>query len=361
MIRYIDRSVEQDGKPALPGAILRALLDPSYEENLGEYFDLIPDRIRRVFKTRYSVTTLPRAPRQRVLFVRHSDKIVVDPLANFWKMFGKVKHAILEMFKQPWEITEERLGIILTKDGIYLPTDEELRLRKNSGIYVHGQADLYDPRIAKLADWKVTKAESMLYGEKYEYHAQVNILNFIWRKHGRPVNRIENSFIFRNWDARNIKDGSTYPKEPVLTVEVPMWSDEKCEAYIRTRVKLHEDSNKVEDDKLAFCTDQERWKGQPRYRVLKIDPKTGEQQTKAKFKCDSKIEAQDWCDLDENHYGRLKIGGKVSDQIDRANVIKYVIQEVPAKPSRCGFCDVLPFCGQRQAELKLEFAEEEEV
>jgi hypothetical protein len=359
--------VRDPNKVAIPGPLAEALVDPYYSEGLDEHFLTLPKDVQETWKdAHFSATTLPRSPRQRVLIHRHSHKVIMDPLTEFWKMFGHVVHSILEKHgkKLPGELIEKRIGRVFRDIPVELRTKSGGTVTEYRDVYVHAQLDRYTPNRAytkgRVQDWKLTKAESQLYDDKFENHAQLNVIGYLARLEGMPVTDLENVYLFRNWDARMVREGSKYPEEQFKIVKVPIWSDEKCEKYIRDRAKVHLQAEALKDEELPHCTDAERWKGQPWYRIVKLDHKTGEPQQKAKAKADSMIEAQDKIDalVEEEQRKLIDANNKLAKPKDESEVLKktptFIIQERPAKAVRCGFCEIWQFCNQRQDELKLE-------
>ena len=319
MIQYSER-------PDLPHAIRMALADPYYSDGLEEHFDLLPDGDRELYKSCHlSVTTLPRSPRQRILYNRHSEKVVLDPLSGFWKLFGHVIHTILEKYPEPGDMVEQRLGVLV------------------DGCYVHGAADLYKPHDCLLQDYKITKANSMLYGTKHEYEAQLNVLAYIFRQHGHKVDILQNIFLFRDWDPRMIKEGSLYPREQIQVVNIPMWDDTKTITYIKARVNAHISNNHVADDILPNCSDQELWRRGPQYKIHKVDPKTGQlalsttgdgKLMRPKHTADSMTEANKWMD-------------DIANCVDgKGKRLMYDVVVKPAVATRCNWCEVREFCNQ---------------
>ena len=318
-------------RPDLPHPLIAAIQDPYYSEGLDEYFSTLPKDHKDKYAGRHlSATTLARSPRSRVLAARHASKILKDPLDNIWMLLGHVIHSILEKHPDADDMIEKRLGVDV------------------DGVWVHGQVDRYIPRLARIEDWKLKKAASMLYPDSFEYVAQQNILAWLFRKHGYPVEEIGLAYIFRDHDPRQWREGGKYPKEPFMSANLPMWSDKVVEAWIRERVRVHMEAEKLNDDELPFCTDEERWVGDPSYKVFKIDiAKDGTQtkQKRAKLRCNSKMEAQMFCDENSTD--------------SKGKAIVYRIEEIKARPTKCFYCDGLDFCNQRQAEKAHEQEDDE--
>lgn len=320
----------------IPAPVMRALMDPAYYEGLAEFKSRIPEGVARRTKLQLSVTTLSKSPRQRILFNRHSSKLLIDPLAEMYRMFGRVVHSILEKFPQPGDVIEERVGSMFLGD-----------------IYVHGQADRYIPGERKLQDWKCSKAITLTYPDKDEYHAQLNVLSVLFGRNAHPVEHLENVFILRDWSPGFVKEGSLYPKEPIIVIPIPVWESDRVTDYIRTRAKAHRDAENLADDDLPFCSDHERWMTDDMFRVVKKTP-DGEMQKIAKYKSNSQIDAED----------KLKeLAEAERDKILAANAAKtkpkdisqlvfpsFVIDKRPGVPRKCFHCEMRPFCNQFKAE-----------
>lgn len=310
----------------LPSPLLRALSSEEYQQGLDDHFASIPEDIRGQFTHSFSVTTLPRAPRQRVLFARHSHRVYVDPLSDLPKMHGKVIHTILEKYADPGDIVETRLGTLVPIPGM-------------GNVYVHGQGDRYVPSERLLQDWKFTSVWSVIRGVSKGYEAQLNILRWLWSlQGGDPIEKQEDVFIFKDWRASDVDRIANYPKEPVMIVPAPMWSTEEIVQYVKDRVQLHVTADRTEDAQLPFCSDEERWMEKPVYKVFKIEPKTGQIQKVTKHNSPTPEGAETW------------IAEHPTDA--KGNQIKYQIIEKKGQPKFCSYCDIRNFCSQRMAEVQ---------
>lgn len=333
--------------PGIPLPIIRALQSDAYRESLDSHFEQLPPHIQGKFHHAISVTTVPRSPRQRLLFARHSSEIVVDPLGKTHAMLGRVVHSILEENKEEGQIVEERLGIIFP---LVLPDGKRL------DIYLHGAADIYDPAKEELDDYKTPKTASLLY-DKSDHHAQLNVLGYIWRKNGKKVSKLNNIYLLlKDWDPHKISDTNDYPKLPVVVSPVPLWTDDECLTYLNGRLLAHFSNESKSDDDLDYCTDQERWQSTPLFKVLKLE-EDGTPQKIAKATCGSCIEADDAISvLLEEELQKLKEkNNKLKKPKPEETLItpSYIIKEIPSTPRRCDHCDVFAWCNQRKAELSV--------
>lgn len=321
MPKYIDR-------PDLPGPILTALLDPYYQEGLNEHFESLPDKIKKKVDgcPHFSVTTLARPARQRVLHNRHHDKVLLDPLKDgFWRMFGHVIHAILEKSADADHLVEERLGCFV----------EVKVMGKKKRVYLHGQADLYDFRLKRIQDYKISKAEALYYENKDEYVFQLNALAYIFRQNGHPVENLQNVYLLRNYDARRYVEGGKYPAEQVVVVDIPVWDSERIKRAIIERIHKHLTCEILKDEELPPCSPQERWESPTLYKAYKMDK--GEPQKRAKITSESRMEVEDF------------IRDNSTDA--KGKPVNYSVKEVAGEGVRCRFCDIAEFCEQRKTEL----------
>ena len=224
-------------------------------------------------------------------------------------------------------------------------------------VYLHGAADVYNRKEKRLEDWKFTKAEAMAYS-KDDHHAQLNVLAYIWRHNGRPVSQLRNTYLFRNWESRHVKEGSPYPTSRIRVVDVPLWDEHRTKFYIENRLLSHFGNEKRSDDALDFCTDAERWVRASTYRVLKVDEATGEPQKMAKHTASSRMEAEDRIAelLEEDWQKVLEKNNKLKSPKPEGSLKRasFVVQERKAAPLRCSYCEASKFCNQRRNELLAE-------
>lgn len=356
-------------RPEIPAPLLAALQSDKYEESLDSHFDGLPKDLKAKFGHHtISVTTLARSPRQRILFNRHRKEIMIDPLNRFWAIQGRVVHSILDQYRLPHQIVSDRCGIVLPV-VLRQAAPKAGKAGMSVDVYLHGEIDLYDPLEEGIDDWKMAKAESMLYN-KEDHEAQLNVLAYIWNKTGKKVKRLRNIYLFRNWEARFVKEGTSYPKERIYVKEVDMWPEERTLDYITRRLRAHFINDGFDDDNLDLCTDSERWVSDPKYKVYKLDEKKGEDgavelvpQKMAKLTADSRIEAEDKVEeLKAEEWRKVtEKNNALKKPKDEATLPKaqYMIKELKSRPVRCDFCEAFSHCNQRRDELIAEANAEE--
>lgn len=321
MVNYLPR-------PDLPQVLIDALQDKSYHEELKEYFDTLDPETRKLFKI--STTTLPRAPRQRILYERHSHRVWVDPISNFWKLYGNLIHLLLEQHGGIGNIVEKRIGLNLEVG--------------DTMVHLHGKPDWYGTEERKETDYKFTSVWSYICGDHEEHKAQLNVNAFLLRNVlGQKVEALQNLYMFRDWKKQDAARIPNYPKEQVLVVPCEVWTDERVLEYIRDRISAHIENNPRKDEDLTPCTPEERWEAEPLFKIIKINPKTGEPQKVSKYRSRDKKECEDWVEVET----------KKKDE-------KFIIRESKGFPKKCAeFCEISRYCIQYQQEIK-EFAQQAE-
>jgi hypothetical protein len=67
-----------------------------------------------------------------------------------------------------------------------------------------------------------------------------------------------------------------YPKAPIQVIDIPIWTQDRVEHFIRERINLHRDSKVNADwnEELPLCTEEERWIRETKYAVKKEGRKT---------------------------------------------------------------------------------------
>lgn len=197
-----------------------------------------------------SVTGLTLPPRIRQLELRHDDEIVVDVSELIWRMIGSIGHKIIERADTDNHLSEERLTMEL------------------HGWTISGKADLLGPNMT-LSDWKFTSVWAMR-DSKPEWEAQVNLYDLLYYHNGfSEIERLRIVAVLRDWSKRQAAKDKNYPQVGVVVREVPKWSREEQEAYLGRCVRVHQQAEKLPDDELPLCDEQERWRKPDVWRVKK--------------------------------------------------------------------------------------------
>jgi len=213
--------------------IIKNIPEGIYQRVLANVQKPDPDILR--------VTELINPPLIKKLALRYWDDL--NPLASefLWSLLGSAIHA---------ELAKEADGVLI-----------EQRVTKDVfGITLSGQVDRYEIEDKTIADYKVTSVWSILLGLKPEWEKQLNLYKFLLESEGYPVEQLKIHAVLRDFQTGKVAQAN-YPAIPFMTLDVPVWNNEKISSYIEERVAIH----KAEP---LPCTMAERWQDPPCYAVM---------------------------------------------------------------------------------------------
>ena len=193
-----------------------------------------------------SVTKLIDSPQIRLLSKKHHDVMVEDVSDRIWALMGQAVHHVLERSAEEHAVIEERF---------YMDVD---------GWKLSGAVDRLIPSQKVIQDWKFVSTYKADGDESWT--KQLNILRMLAKANNIEVDKLEIIAIFRDWQRAVAKRDQDYPQTIVKIISVPVWSDDEAMAYIRERIALHQ---KADAGESVECTDQERWKAQTTYALMK--------------------------------------------------------------------------------------------
>lgn len=206
-------------------------------------------------KADYSVTELISPPRVQRLRRRHWEKMESDVSDMLWSLMGSALHVVAERGQAEGHITEQRL------------------FHEVDGITISGAIDVQQmgPDGITIIDYKFTKAWSVM-ADKPEWEAQQNI--YAWLVHevkGQEVAGVQICALVRDWSRLEALRKPEYPQAPIHIVKLPLWPFERTEAYVRERIRLHNEGRMAEDldAELPRCSPDEQWRREPKFAVMK--------------------------------------------------------------------------------------------
>jgi len=216
-----------------------------------------------------STTRLIAPPRIRVLEKRNYDLLEEDVSDRIFSLLGQSVHHIIERAKTRKELSEKRLFY----------KDEKI----TNGWTLSGAFDLLN-REGHLTDFKVTSAWQVVHAlkdGKPDWENQLNVLDFLCRKNPNElinyktkikVKRLSVMAILRDWSLFQTMKSDNYPKKQVAMIPIRRWTEEEQDNYIRERIKIHQNAEKV--SKLPLCTATERWRKEDQFAVMKSGRKS---------------------------------------------------------------------------------------
>ena len=216
-----------------------------------------------------STTRLIAPPRIRVLEKRNYDLLEEDVSDRIFSLLGQSVHHIIERAKTRKELSEKRLFY----------KDEKI----TNGWTLSGAFDLLN-REGHLTDFKVTSAWQVVHALKEgkpDWENQLNVLDFLCRKNPNElinyktkikVKRLSVMAILRDWSLFQTMRSDNYPRKQVAMIPIRRWTEEEQDNYVRERIKIHQNAEKV--SKLPLCTATERWRKEDQFAVMKSGRKS---------------------------------------------------------------------------------------
>lgn len=216
-------------KFGLPDPVVRALTRSEYSKG----------------DSNRSITQLIDSPRVRILRQEHWDDLEEDVSEKMWAVMGTAAHKMFEDTADEKHVSEERLYTEI--DGWVISGAIDVQKIENDGIVV--------------MDYKTTSVWSVILG-KSQWEYQLNCYAALVRRvKNVPVKGLKVIAILRDWRSKDAEEKPDYPRAPIVEVDIPMWTEEQQDAYLKERVALHQ---KAEFDRLTgvelpYCSDDERW------------------------------------------------------------------------------------------------------
>lgn len=256
----------------LPDAIVQAVMNDDYDA--GRKSDI-------------SCTALIGQPRIRQLSKANSGTLTEDVSDRIYALMGQAIHSILER-AEPSAIVEKRL---------YMEV---------GGWVLSGQFDRLHVDTGTLADYKIASVWEYIYGLKPERVAQLNVLAELCEQNGYSIERLQVVMIFRDWkkSEAKYKSAEDYPQKQVAVIDVPLWSKDERVAYIKERVRIHQEA----ETNLPECTADERWAKPDSWAVKKKGRKSALRVLSSEF------EAKEW--MKENGGDSIEYRQGVSTRCD---------------------------------------------
>jgi len=211
----------------LPDIIVRAVSTDSYHR-LGDI----------------SASSVDQPIQQVRLQELYHNELVEDASSRIYSFLGTGVHAFLANIDSP-DCIKERSYVHMVNDWLVSCT-----------------IDLYERR--RLYDFKVTStyaAEKI----KPEHITQMNVQRYLMFRRGRiPVEGLYVVCILRDWSKlQALRRGSWgYPKQQVIMQDIPVWSINDTEDYLRKVITNRKQAQSMDTNELHQhfpCSDEQRW------------------------------------------------------------------------------------------------------
>jgi hypothetical protein len=228
----------------LPVALVNAMTKDSYTKGAAEY----------------SVTGLLQPPKVALLQKIHSYEMSQDVSEKAYTFLGTALHKVLEDTVAPEGHTfEERLFAEL------------------DGVTISGAIDIQEdtPMGVTIWDYKTTSVWAVM-NEKMDWTWQLNMYKwFVEKAKGKKVGALKICAFLRDW-SKNGK-GENYPSASIVVIDLPMWSFDEIEAFMRERLNAHVLAKNLAvmgEEFIPPCSNEERWMSETTYAVKREGRKT---------------------------------------------------------------------------------------
>jgi len=208
----------------------------------------------------YSVTEIISPPRIQRLRRKHYAEMEQDVSDMLWMLLGTALHVVAERSEVDGHTNEERLSVDI--NDIVLSGAIDLQKNDADGI--------------TITDYKFTSAWALMH-DKPEWEQQQNIYKYlVERVKKTPVKALKICAFVRDWSRREAEVKPNYPQSQIQVIDIPMWTFDRTEHYIKERIEMHRDSKVSADwnEELPLCTEEDRWVRETKYAVKKDGRKT---------------------------------------------------------------------------------------
>lgn len=223
--------------------------------NLPQPFVSAVESDYRYKDKRYSVTSVLKGTKEAILQRRHADDIEQDVSDMIWLIFGTAMHSVLE------NAQEKRDELKETKIEIDMP----------NGYVLSGQQDLYSESEKMITDYKTGTVWKVIYDDWKDYQNQCLCYAYMFNKLGFPCDKAQIVMVLKDWSASKAKFDPSYPQHPVYIKKFKFTEIdfEKCELMLKTKFNEIEAFEKLDDDQIPDCSEEERWAEPTKYAVMK--------------------------------------------------------------------------------------------
>lgn len=257
-------------------------------ENMPELLYQALSENRPPIEGEIHVTQLIGPPMLDYLKRKHWDNLEQDASERLYALMGQGMHAVLandgrlqyakavieqlvrDFRKYDIDTTICVLQDLLEKisEGSQRGIESTMRVPINKKWTLVGTDDYFDEDTGILRDWKMTSVWSVVFAD-HDWEEQLNVYAWMRRQLGYDVEKLEVWALLRDWQMYKAKYGNDgkYPKIPFVCVPIKLWTEEKQERYIQSRLRKF-------SGKPSPCTPKEKWQTPTTYKVMKGTNKT---------------------------------------------------------------------------------------
>lgn len=248
------------------------------ELNLPQPFVSAAESEHRYTPKRYSATAVLKGVREAILQRRHDDEIEQDAADMVWAVFGSAVHSILENSQETDSQLKENYLVVDMPNGYQL-----------SGIF-----DLYDDATGTVTDYKTASTWKVIFGNYLDWRKQVLIYVWMLRQIGFPARTGQIVAMLKDHKKSEVIRKADYPKHPVVVVQFDFTNEEieKCGEWLKERFEAIEQAEKLPDNELPVCTEEERWHRPDKYAVMKKGRRTAVRVYDSEFEANERAQTE---------------------------------------------------------------------
>jgi len=225
-------------KLGLPQALVDAIKEDEKEHNPKQY----------------GVTTLLNPTREILLKRRHENSIEVDASECINQLFGTAFHSLIEK--------HDKTGM----------SELELEEKVLDEYTLVGRLDLYDKVREAIIDYKTGTCYKVMYKDFEDWRKQGLMYAWLCLRNGYIVKKVIFYVFLKDWTAREKrKQGSNYPESQIYTFEFDITVGDliKIEDWLTAKFEGIAVNEKLNDDELIPCSEEECWFTGNKYAVYK--------------------------------------------------------------------------------------------
>lgn len=207
-------------------------------------------------KAHISATSLLNSPKIVTLLKKYDNELTQDVSDMIWSIFGSAVHNVLEKGADEHNLVEQRMYAEV--DGWHISGAIDLQVIDTDGIHIK--------------DYKTTSVWAVM-NDKPEWEQQLNIYAWLVRRNKEmPVKSLQIVAILKDWSKREADRKPEYPQKNVALVDIPLWTFEEQDNFVRGRVAKHSaaDFAMETEAELPECTPQEMWEKPKTWAVIKV-------------------------------------------------------------------------------------------
>ena len=207
-------------------------------------------------KAHISATSLLNSPKIVTLLKVHDGELEQDVSDMIWSIFGSAVHNILEKGADEHNLVEQRFFAEL--DGWHISGAIDLQIVDTDGIHIK--------------DYKTTSVWAVM-NDKPEWEQQLNIYAWLVAVNKKvPIKSLQIVALLKDWSSGEAERKPDYPQKNIAIVDIPLWTFEEQEAFIRGRISKHSAAELALEmnEELPECTPQEMWEKPAVWAVIKV-------------------------------------------------------------------------------------------